>query len=107
MKSYLKDQFPADSLNEDEDAESEQSGENKEAEYDQHRNSLGRKGIDLPIHVSLRQMYHIFDYFTQESFFGKQVKDIRSELDQAKRDISFGNMNHDEFKDECDKVFKQ
>tara|TARA_B110000285_G_C15103032_1_gene606170 strand:- start:1469 stop:1573 length:105 start_codon:yes stop_codon:yes gene_type:complete len=34
MKSYLKDQFPADSLNEDEDAESEQSGENKEAEYD-------------------------------------------------------------------------
>ena len=101
MKSYLKDQFPAGSINEDDDADSVQSGENKEGEYDVHLNSLGRKGIDQPLHLTLRQMYHIFDYFTQESFFGKQVKDIRSELDQAKRDISFGNMNHDAFKDEC------
>jgi hypothetical protein len=46
MKSYLKDQFPAGSINEDDDADSVQSGENKEGEYDVHLNSLGRKGID-------------------------------------------------------------
>ena len=46
MKSYLKDQFPAGSINEDDDADSVQSCENKEGEYDVHLNSLGRKGID-------------------------------------------------------------
>jgi hypothetical protein len=52
-------------------------------------------------------MYHIFDYFTQESYFGKQVKDIRKELDEAKRDIVFGNVNHEEFKAKCIETFKE
>ena len=52
-------------------------------------------------------MYHIFDLFTQESHFGKQVKDIRKELDQAKREIGFTNMNHEALKDKSAEAFKE
>ena len=52
-------------------------------------------------------MYHIFNYFTKESYFGKQVKDIRSELDQAKRDITNANLNHDSLKQNFNEVNKE
>jgi len=50
-------------------------------------------------------MYHIFDFFTQESHFGKQVKDIRKELDEAKRQSVFTNLNHDALKEKCAEAF--
>lgn len=103
MKTFIKEQFPAGTPNED--AESS-SGENKPDEEAIDLDS-NIQVMDQHFHVTLRQMYHIFDYFTQESYFGKQVKDIRKELDGAKRDIVFGNVNHEEFKAKCIETFKE
>lgn len=98
MKTFLKDQFL--------DGDAESSSENDKA-VAKPEEKKEYKGIDQPVHVTLRQMYHIFDYFTQESHFGKQFKDVRAELDQAKRDITFANMNHDELKEQCAETAKE
>ena len=110
MARFLKDQFPVNSaastpdLSDDEAATPD--AEKKEAAVAAPIDTY-YQGIDQHVHISLRQMYHIFDYFTQESFFGKQVKDIRSELDEAKRQSVFTNLNHDALKEKCTEAFQE
>ena len=94
MKTFLKDQ---------KEAGGESSSENQKAVADAPKEY---KGIDQPMHLTLRQMYHIFDHFTQETPFGYQFKDVREELDQAKRDITLSKMDHEALKDKCAESFK-
>ena len=114
MATFIKDQFPfisaANSATSDDDDEAGTPlaktpiAEKKESIV-KTKETAEYKGIDQHVHITLRQMYHIFDYFTQESHFGKQVKDIRKELDEAKRQSVFTNLNHDALKEKCAEAF--